>query len=93
MFEQEMPEVEKHRSLGYKYQIPLLQNQTALISFFSLFIYSYVHTLFGQFLPLASPTPSLSPHPLASRQKLFCPFSNFVEEKTKAIIRKTKCFC
>jgi hypothetical protein len=45
--------------------------------FFFLFIYSYVHMLFGHFSPLPPTpfsTPSLSPPPLlASRQNLFCP--------------------
>jgi hypothetical protein len=45
------------------------------------FYYSYVHTRLGSFLPPA-PTPSLtthsapslSPHPLNTQQKLFCPY-------------------
>jgi hypothetical protein len=50
--------------------------------FFSLFIYSYVHTLFGPFLP-----PDICPLPLAPLPSLpgrTCSalFSNFVEEKT-----------
>jgi hypothetical protein len=49
---------------------------------FLKFIYSYVHTLFGSFLP-QPPSPSLFPPPhLASRQNLFALFFNFVEEKT-----------
>jgi hypothetical protein len=48
---------------------------------FLLFYYSYVHTRLGSFLPPA-PTPfltthsapSLSPHPLNTQQKLFCPY-------------------
>jgi hypothetical protein len=48
---------------------------------FLLFYYSYVHTMLGSFLPPA-PTPfltthsapSLSPHPLNTQQKLFCPY-------------------
>jgi hypothetical protein len=42
-------------------------------AFFSLFIYSHVHTLFGPFPPL----PPFPHHPLASRQNLFCPFLQF----------------
>jgi hypothetical protein len=38
--------------------------------FFSLFIYSDVHTLFGPFLPPAPFPLPLPPTPLASRQKL-----------------------
>jgi hypothetical protein len=52
----------------------------------SFFIYSYIHTLFGPFFPLPpnpTPTPSFLPHPPHFL------FSNFVEEKTEAIIRKT----
>jgi hypothetical protein len=49
--------------------------------FFLFFYYSYVHTRLGSFLPPA-PTPSLtthsapflSPHPLNTQQKLFCPY-------------------
>jgi hypothetical protein len=48
---------------------------------FSLFIYLYVHTFLGHFSPRPLPLPSLT-HPLASRQNLFCPFLQFVEEKT-----------
>jgi hypothetical protein len=53
------------------------------VRFIYLFIfYSYLHTMFGSFLPpfphlpLNPPpvVPSLSPHPLATRQKLFCPY-------------------
>jgi hypothetical protein len=45
--------------------------------FFSLLIYSYVHTLFGPFLP-PSPSPILSPPTLlTSRQNLLCPFLQF----------------
>jgi hypothetical protein len=46
--------------------------------FSSLFIYSYVHILFGPFHP---PVPLYPLHlpttPLASRQRLFCPFLQF----------------
>jgi hypothetical protein len=45
--------------------------------FLSLFIYSYVHTLFGSFLPFPSSPLPLPPIPLASRQNLFCPFLQF----------------
>jgi hypothetical protein len=45
------------------------------------FYYSYVHTRLGSFLhpaPTQSLTthsaPSLSPHPLNTQQKLFCPY-------------------
>jgi hypothetical protein len=48
--------------------------------FFSLFIYSYVCTLFGSFLPPAPCPLPLPPTPLASRKNLFCPFLQFVEE-------------
>jgi hypothetical protein len=47
-----------------------------------LFIYSHVHTFLGPFLPLAPHPLSLFLIPLASRQKLFCPVLQFVEEKT-----------
>jgi hypothetical protein len=49
-------------------------------NFFSFSFYSYVHTMFGSFLPL-SPRPLLFPlpppcplYPLATRQKLFYPY-------------------
>jgi hypothetical protein len=46
------------------------------------FIYSYVHTLFGLFIPPA-PAPFLSPpHPLLPGRTCTTFFSNFVEEKT-----------
>jgi hypothetical protein len=51
-----------------------------------LFTYSYVHTLFGPFLPPAHCTLPISPNPLASGQTCSALFSNFVEEKTYAII-------
>jgi hypothetical protein len=38
---------------------------------FLLFYYSYVHTMLGALLP---PAPSLSPNPLNTWQKLFCPY-------------------
>jgi hypothetical protein len=34
----------------------------------------------------------LLPNPLDSRQNMFSLISNLVEKKTKAVIRKTKCF-
>jgi hypothetical protein len=52
-----------------------------IIAVFSLFIYSYVHTLFGPFL---SPTPCLLPlpyTPLTCRQNLFCPLLQFCWRK------------
>jgi hypothetical protein len=51
-----------------------------------LFIYSYVHTLFGSFVP---PYPLTSTLPLLPGRTCSALFSNFVEEKTEAIIRKT----
>jgi hypothetical protein len=58
--------------------------------FFSLFYYSYVHTRLGSFLPLAPTpsltthcTPSLSPHPLNTQQKLFCPKNMELLERLK----------
>jgi hypothetical protein len=49
--------------------------------FFLIFLfYSYVHTMFGSFLPLSlhplpyPRPPPLSPQPLTTRQKLFCPY-------------------
>jgi hypothetical protein len=44
--------------------------------FFSLFIYSYVHTLYTLFGPFLLPTPS-PPTPFASRQNMFCPLLQF----------------
>jgi hypothetical protein len=41
------------------------------------FTYSYVHTLFGPFLPLPPPS---TPTALTSKQNLFCPFLQIVEE-------------
>jgi hypothetical protein len=46
-------------------------------SFFYLFIYSYVHTLFGPFLSLPPHFLPLPCTPLASRQNLFCPLLQF----------------
>jgi hypothetical protein len=50
--------------------------------FFQFLFYSYVHTMFGSFLPLfPCPLSYQLPHslpnpplPLATRQKLFCPY-------------------
>jgi hypothetical protein len=44
------------------------------INLFKLFIYSYVHTLFGSLFPLP-PTPSPPRH--TSRQNLFCTYLYF----------------
>jgi hypothetical protein len=53
-------------------------------------IYSYVHALFGPFLPTA---PSLSPPPpLASRQNLFCPFLQFCWREDTSNNKKDKAF-
>jgi hypothetical protein len=48
-------------------------SRSIIFYLFLLFYYSYVHTRLGSFLPPA-PTPSLSPHPLNTQQKLFCPY-------------------
>jgi hypothetical protein len=48
-----------------------------LFILFLLFIYSYVHTLFGSFLPPAHCPLPLFPPPLTSRQNLFCPLLQF----------------
>jgi hypothetical protein len=62
------------------------------IFIFYLFIHSYVYTLFGPFLPHA-PCPFPLPSPLLLPGRTCSAlFSNIVEEKTKAIIRKTKHF-
>jgi hypothetical protein len=45
--------------------------------FFCLFIYSYVHTLLGSFLPPAPCPFPLPPIPLTSLRNLFCPFLQF----------------
>jgi hypothetical protein len=49
--------------------------------FFFLFFYSYLHTMFGSFLPPSPtltltrpPSPPFPPDPLATHQKLFCPY-------------------
>jgi hypothetical protein len=49
---------------------------SSFFNFYLLFIYSYVHTLFGSFLPPAPcPLPPLfTPPPLTSRHNLFCPY-------------------
>jgi hypothetical protein len=47
-------------------------------SFFSLFFYSHVHTLFRPFQsPASHPLPVSNLPPLSSRQNLFCPFLQF----------------
>jgi hypothetical protein len=51
-------------------------------SFFFLFTYSHIHTLFGSFLPPA-PTPTLpSQPPSLPGRTCYALFSNFVEDKT-----------
>jgi hypothetical protein len=48
-----------------------------LFSYLFLLVYSYVHTLFGPFLPATPlpPVPSFSlSSPFTSRQNLFCPY-------------------
>jgi hypothetical protein len=52
-----------------------------------LFIYSYVHTLFGP----SFPPPSL-PHPLASRQNLFCPLLQFCWRENIRVNKKDIAF-
>jgi hypothetical protein len=48
-----------------------------IVFFYCLFIYSYVHTLFGPFLsPAPCPLPLLHTL-LPSRQNLFCPLLQF----------------
>jgi hypothetical protein len=44
-----------------------------IYSYLFIYFYSYVHTMLGSFLPPA-PTPSLTTHPLDTRQELFCPY-------------------
>jgi hypothetical protein len=47
--------------------VKLIEKTFFLFLFFFYFFYSYVHTIFGSFLP-PSPHPlSLPPHPLTSR--------------------------
>jgi hypothetical protein len=49
-----------------------------LIFYFFLYsFYSYMHTLFGPFLPLFSHPLPFSPTPVISRQNLFCPLLQF----------------
>jgi hypothetical protein len=58
---------------------------------FLKFIYSHVHTLFGPFLPPTHPPqPSLPNLPSLPGRTCSALISNFVEEKTEAIMRKTK---
>jgi hypothetical protein len=59
--------------------------------FSSLFIYSYVHILFGPFLP-PSPHPHLFPHPFASMQNLFCPSLQFCWREDITNNKKDKAF-
>jgi hypothetical protein len=54
--------------------------------FFFIFFYSYVHTMFGSFLPpsphpLLAHTLSLSPTPSLPGRNYFALISNFVEER------------
>jgi hypothetical protein len=51
--------------------IPSPENKHPIFSFIYLFIHSYIIWVISPLFPLA---PSLSLQPLASRQKLFCPF-------------------
>jgi hypothetical protein len=51
-----------------------------------------MHAMFGSFLPLP-PTPSFfSPTPSLPGRNYFALISNFVEERVKAIIGRTKGF-
>jgi hypothetical protein len=68
------------------------RNELHDIIYLSLFIYSYVHTLFGPFLPLALHPLLLPPPPSLPGRTCSVLFSSFVEEKTSAI-RKIKHFC
>jgi hypothetical protein len=52
------------------------------LTFFSLFIYSNVHTLFEPFLPLVPPASFFPLIPLLPGRTCPALFSNFVEEKT-----------
>jgi hypothetical protein len=55
---------------------------------FLKFIYSFVHTLFGPFLPPDPFSLSLPLTPSLPGRTCSALFSNFVEEKTQAIIKK-----
>jgi hypothetical protein len=64
--------------------------------FFKFLIYSYVHTIFGSFLP-PSPTPCFTsppytPLPLATRQTLFCPYLYFCWRESISNNRKEQRF-
>jgi hypothetical protein len=59
--------------------------------FFSLFIYSYVYTLFGSFLP-STLTPFLYPTIFTCRQNLFCPFLQFCWREDISNNKKDKAF-
>jgi hypothetical protein len=48
--------------------------------YFLKFIYSYVHKLFGPFVPPAPYPLSLPPHPSLPERTCSALFSNFVEE-------------
>jgi hypothetical protein len=53
-----------------------------MVTFLFLFVYSYVHTLFGPFLP-QSLAPSLFPTSFSLSSRIYSAlFSNFVEERT-----------
>jgi hypothetical protein len=60
------------------------------ILLFSLFIYSYVHTL-GHFSPRPPPPPS-PPHALTSKQNLFYPFLQFCWREDTSNNKKDKAF-
>jgi hypothetical protein len=57
-----------------------IKNEDINFFLFSLFIYSYVHTLFGAFLPLAPPPLPLPPTLSLPGRSCSALFSNFVEE-------------
>jgi hypothetical protein len=64
-----------------------LSDNQHILYFYFFFFYSYVHTMFGSFLP-PSPTPSLTlrplplpPTPLLPSKNYFALISNFVEER------------
>jgi hypothetical protein len=51
------------------------QGSTLHNLFFFFLLYSYVHIIFGSFLPPSPcPPPPLPPQPLATKQKLFCTY-------------------
>jgi hypothetical protein len=78
-------DVEEHYLESWATSQGLLTYQrsfSTFLFFVYLFVYSYVHILFGPSLPHATCSHPLLPTPLAL-------FSNFVEEKIQAIIRKT----